>query len=388
MSSMIPTGANTNVLAIPTADGVKGVDASDEMDDAAGTFADLLRGVGQAVAETQSQMNENGVEMALSLVDATVPLIVAEQTIMDENGNLTESKVHLANVPMITYVDPVFQEWTDVRVMGEFRATEFKSRGSVSTTSGGSTVGVGASVKGGTKRRPSLKLGGSYEVSREKSDLSQRSHTETNRGRMRVAARIQPHAFKGVPAPTFSMRGPRLAISEGADSRKTTRLEGQEQEIHYLNKETIIQFLRRDGTSIQNKRVSLSVDEVSFGWAPTGYGLYIPDDVEDVEQVEGDGDEQLNAIKDGLDVEGAQAIDDFYRPYIDWRQDLLSNPDTAGPRPPADGWQGPGFTDHNGEIRILLNRQVLVNTGQEPKKEDFVVSARIGLVNNDTTVSF
>jgi hypothetical protein len=302
MSDIIPVGAGTATLDIPNAD------VSDELVNAGVAFGDLISGVGGAVANTQRKLNDTAVATTTALAETSVDILAVQETVYDDDGNIDESVSHEQRLPLITFIDPVLYQWSQVRLQGSFVAREL-SAGSSSTTT--TTTTSDGSSQGGLF----VILGGGRTYSdydRSTTDRTDNVTSDVSRGRIRMYSELTPRHDIGVPKPRQAVQGPRLAVSTGEiiDIPAAGTVPAQR------TMQVTIEYFRRDSTPIAGKVISIETSGVPFEFVG------------------------------GVDQ-----------------------------------------TDADGKVAILLRRTFLDETADTSPVES-IVSARIGIVSNDTTVVF
>lgn len=302
-TSLLPIGAGSNPLALAGT-----ADVSDELSRAGMSFGKLVEFTGQAVADTQFKLNQTGAQMASVLATTQVDVIAVQESVYDDEGNLDSSKTYTRKLPLINFIDPVFYEWTAVRLQGQFWASEFVSSTETTkttTTSTKKTGNVGLSIVFGVGS-----TSGSFSSTTTTSDID--TSRDRSFGHVRASALLQPKRDVGVPAPRQVVRGPSLNVVAGeiADVTSGTELVGR-------TMSALIELRKQDGTPIAGKLISIETDGAPWTFS----------------------------------TPGAETTDASGRVAITLRRDFIGEaPDTA------------------------------------PK--DVVLSARLGLVSNSTTLTF
>lgn len=302
-TSLVPIGAGTTALALP---GV--ADVSDELRRAGMSFGKLVEFTGQAVADTQMKLNQTGAAMASVLATTQVDVIAVQESVYDDEGNLEESKTYTRKLPLINFIDPVFYEWTAVRLQGQFWAGEL-------VTSRESTTASSASSDRSGNAGLFIWLGAgstSHSFSSRKTSSDVDTSADRSYGHVRASALLQPKRDIGVPAPRQVVRGPSLNVIAGeiVDITASGTLVAR-------TMSALLELRKQDGTPISGKAIS-------------------------------------------IETEGAP-----------WS---FSTP-------------GAETTDAAGQVAITLRREFV---GEEPDTSpvDVVLSARLGLVSNSTTLTF
>jgi hypothetical protein len=235
-------------------------DVNDAVKKAGMSFAKLLETTGLAVADSSRQLNEVGAASTSALATTLVDVIAVQVNAYDDNGNLTaDSRTITSKLPLINFIDPVFYEWTRVRLQGRFQATEFVSstEGSVSVetqTSSRANVGLFMGLLGGGARANTQRGSAiGFDVDQVR---------ESSFGNIRASAMLKPKTDIGVPKPRQLIDAPSLGILVGANL--PDEVDGETTTVRKAV--TIIAF-KRDGTANADKTLPLSIDVQGAMWA-------------------------------------------------------------------------------------------------------------------------
>jgi hypothetical protein len=275
-------------------------------------FGTMIEGVGNAVAATQLKLATTSANTASVLANTKVDVIAVQQTVYDDSGNIQSSQSFVRNLPLIDFVDPVFYQWSQVRLQGKFFLTELASKSQSS-----SDVSVNRSSSG--QEGLLLFFGGGYNVD-EFTETTTNVTTTFDQasavGIARMYAQLNPRSDVGVPKPTQVIQGPSLNIVEGEIKDVAGPPQGRTMSL-------LLQLRRADGTPIQGKAISVDTDGVAWNFT------------------------------------------------------------------------GAVTTDANGNVQIQLERTFLPvppdappGTTADTSAKQFVVTARLGMVANNTTVTF
>jgi hypothetical protein len=297
---LVPVGSFTATLA------VKDAKVTDEVDRAGVSFGNIIKATGLAVAETQKKLNETGAETATALANTLVEVIAVQERVYDDLGNVSDGQTHVQNLPLVNFIDPVFYQWSQLRVQGLFYAGEFASATSATSMGGGVSTSASINFWG---------MKGSFAGNFGFTQVNTDADSDISYGNVRMNALLEPRADIGVPKPTQVIQGPRLSVihgeikdvHEGGDPTKR---------VISRTMEVLFEYRRRDGAPIVDKALSIDTPGVTWSYA-----------------------------------------------------------DPAKTKTDASG------------LRILLQRD-FIDEKADTTAKDFVVTARIGIVQNATTVSF
>jgi hypothetical protein len=246
------TGLDTSALAFPNTN--LGADLS-----AAGSdFGSLILGVGNAVAATQMQLTTTSAATASALANAKVNVIAVQETIFDDSGNITDAKSFSEILPLIDFIDPVFYQWTQVRLQGQFFVSELAGSSSSATHT------FSDQNSSGQHGLFVILGGGQTTTGFQTTDTSQNTNSDRAFavGRARMYAQLNPRSDVGVPKPTHVVRGPSLALVQG----EVKDVPGGGAPLTGRTMSMMIQLRRTDGSPISGKAISISTDGVPFSF--------------------------------------------------------------------------------------------------------------------------
>jgi hypothetical protein len=233
-------------------------DVTGEVRGAGLAFGDLVRATGDAVANTQRQLNDTSATSATALATTKVDVIAVQEKIFDDLGNLDSVQTFTRKLPLVNFIDPVFYEWTSVRLQGEFFAREFTSESNSKSSSFNSSSNSAGPTGGGLMSfvlgPPRFTTSGS---SSQSSSSNATSSSDTAIGTMRMTALLRPRRDVGVPKPNQAIQGPRLAIIEG----EILDIAGPPAA---RTASVLLEYRRRDGSPIVGK--ALSIDTHGIPW--------------------------------------------------------------------------------------------------------------------------
>ncbi|MEW5928220.1 MAG: hypothetical protein AB1941_12100 [Gemmatimonadota bacterium] len=236
--STLPTGLGSSALGTPT-----DADVGNELGEFGMGLGDLIKHVGKAVAETQDQLNKTMVETARRLAETKVKIVAVRERHYDEAGKVimdgTSPRVtnHHMELPAINFVNPPSYKISNLRMQGEFQASEWKAHTETDTdytsTGGrvslfvGSPVGEAGSKLMGIAGQMGVStlganltgLGGggsaSFYHNNTQTNVQTDSSSDVSYGSMRMNALISPTEGIGVPKPTQVFRGPSIGLLPG-----------------------------------------------------------------------------------------------------------------------------------------------------------------------------
>lgn len=236
-------------------------DVTGEIRGAGLAFGDLVRASGDAVANTQRQLNDTSATSASALATTKVDVIAVQEKVFDDLGNLDSVQTFTRKLPLVNFIDPVFYEWTSVRLQGEFFAREFTSEATSSSnsiSSSSSSAGpTGGGLLGFVLGPPRLTTGRNTSSSSSSGVVNS---SDTAVGAMRMNALLRPRRDVGVPKPNQAIQGPRLALIEG----EILDIAGPPAA---RTASVLLEYRRRDGSPIVGKALSIDTQGVPWRFA-------------------------------------------------------------------------------------------------------------------------
>jgi hypothetical protein len=254
----LPAGIDTGALAVTPGT----TDVSGQLSTAGLAFGDLVKLVGQAVADTQQKLNQTAAASTSALAQTLVDMIAVQEVDFDDSGQVTGSKTFTQKLPLINFVDPVLYQWTSVNLQGRFAASQFARADSLSATSGSITDESGQAGFGII-----FGLGyNNFQYDNSQVDVSTASSVESSVGLMRMTAVLEPRHDIGVPLPRTAIQGPTLDIAAGpivehpaSGGTPATR-----------TMDATITMLRPDATPVEDALISVSTDGVPWTFTTAG----------------------------------------------------------------------------------------------------------------------
>jgi hypothetical protein len=272
----------------------------DELDRAGVAFGDLVETTGQAIANTQLRLDLNSAATAQALATTQVDVIAARETTYHDNGTINTQVDHTMKLPLINFIDPVFYEWSHVRLQGQYYAMEVATAAKAHSkryTKQSRTGQAGLLVL----------FGGGRTSSRSSTTVIDRESTsarDTSVGRMRMNALLRPRTDVSVPKPTQVIQGPNISILQSEFTPDNTGgfLSARHMEI-------VIQFSSREGNPIPSKEFSIETNGLTWEYT----GAHVTD---------ADGNVSLSLTRSFVDAEADTTPTDF---IVSARKGMVSN---------------------------------------------------------------
>jgi hypothetical protein len=249
----------TDLMRIASSPLAADANISDEIATAGLGFGALVDRTGSAVAATQLRLDTSSAATATALARTLVNVIAVQERILRDDGTIEEIVPHVRPLPLITFINPVFYQWTSVRLQGMFFARELGASAEQSQSSTQSDQGLFGSGLSMVLGPGAFTAGGSSQSSTFTSETA----SDVSLGRIRSSALLEPRDDVAIPKPNQAIRGPRIALIQGE-----IQDENDDGTLVARTMSLLIQYNRRGGAPIPNKPISIETDGVP--WAFTG----------------------------------------------------------------------------------------------------------------------
>ncbi|MDP9193145.1 MAG: hypothetical protein M3P06_15715 [Acidobacteriota bacterium] len=221
---------------------------------AGSNFAALLEGVGTAVGATQKHLTETSADTVSELAKTMVEVPAVNETIYGDNGEILSSVTHTQLATALTIFDPVFYDYTQVRLQAEFSisqlATASNSSTSVGISGGGLSLGFSSAFRGG----------GGFSSSSSSTNVATSTDRVSAIGRVRMFSEMAPTAVI-IPSPIQVTIGPSIRILEGelTEVRSGSDVTSRKQQV-------TIEFVKKDGSTPIPGKI-LAIDSEGVPWS-------------------------------------------------------------------------------------------------------------------------
>lgn len=214
-------------------------------------FAELLKTTGQAVAKTQDALTDTAVRTTSALASTLVDVIAVQEKQYDNQGRLVNTESHTSKLPLLSLIDPVFYQWSSVRLQGQMYAKEFNTSADSSFSSSSSSDGYGQAGIGfifGVGKN-------THQYRSYSQTTSIEDQTDVSWGRMRMSALLEPRDDVSIPKANHAIRGPHISIIPG-------EIQAPDEVTRSIS--VMMQLNRRDGTAIPDKRLAIETSGIPW----------------------------------------------------------------------------------------------------------------------------
>lgn len=219
--SILPAGLESSTLSVTG----PGTDVASTLDGAGMALGDLVKQVGMAVAETQRRLNDSCADTANTLANTMVDVVAVRHTRYNDDGSYNTSGNIVTQMPLAAYAEIVNYEVSELRLQGQFYASEIKAANTTSTDTTRHATSTSVHL-GGWFQQPGVASGVNAAATAAQTGsgtgYSMQSHvgtmngsasaSEYQAGQVRMNAEITPRNDIGVPRARHVVRGPSLLL--------------------------------------------------------------------------------------------------------------------------------------------------------------------------------
>lgn len=196
---------------------------TNEIADAGPAFGTFLRSIGMAVADTQKALDLSMVQTAEALSKQSVKIAAVFEQVVDDQGQLGPSQVHLQDMPMITLVTPSALTFTQVHVTADMDVEEFTNAKGVQIKKNHTDFNLNAKARYSMFGGFGASGGTNLNLISDGEDQHTSDASDKAAGKLHMEATIEPREIP-IPQPFVVQKGPRLRLVPG--SRKDFKEDG------------------------------------------------------------------------------------------------------------------------------------------------------------------
>ena len=243
-------------------------DASDEIEDLAPTFGEVLRSIGMGIATSQAALDAGLVKTAKKLSDTKIELVTQVVQQLDDDGlpSAEETELVAKEVSLINYINPQAHEWKNVSLSMDFSVGEMNNERGLTFSRSQSSYAVNAGV-----RKSIFGFVGWFNASGQSSSSGYESDTDREvewaSGQVRMDAMLQPRRTGKFPVPAEVTIGPQISFAQGSVGESEDGGVVTERQLQLT-----INVRKADGSANPNKSIEVNTDRFSVEYLDNDNG--------------------------------------------------------------------------------------------------------------------
>lgn len=205
-SGILPLGSNGLLGAAAQSD------ITDELEKGGPAFGSFVGAVGTSIADAQAKLDKTFIETAQALSKETVKVVSVFEQVIDDDGKLTEGKIHESELPLINFITPTAYKWSRVFLTADMQVSEFSAESGMNIQSRSTSFNIGARANYGMFS--GFNAGGStnFSTSSFGQELTASAQTDSAAGQLHMEATLEPRDDIRPPQPYILQKGPTLKL--------------------------------------------------------------------------------------------------------------------------------------------------------------------------------
>lgn len=215
MESQVATSTRSGVLPLGS-NGLLGAaaesDITDELEKGGPAFGSFVGAVGTSIADAQAKLDKTFIETAQALSKETVKVVSVFEQVIDDDGKLSEGKIHESELPLINFITPTAYKWSRVFLTADMQVSEFSAESGMNIQSRSTSFNIGA--RAGYGLFSGFNAGGStsFSTSSFGQELTASAQTDSAAGQLHMEATLEPRDDIRPPQPYILQKGPTLKL--------------------------------------------------------------------------------------------------------------------------------------------------------------------------------
>jgi hypothetical protein len=187
-------------------------DITNELEKGGPAFGSFVGAVGTSIADAQAKLDKTFIETAQALSNETVKVVSVFEQVIDDDGNLTEGKIHESELPLVNFITPTAYKWSRVYLTADMQVSEFSAESGMNIQSRSTSFNVGA--RAGYGLFSGFNAGGStnFATSSFGQELTASAQTDSAAGQLHMEATLEPRDDIRPPQPYILQKGPTLKL--------------------------------------------------------------------------------------------------------------------------------------------------------------------------------
>ncbi len=213
--SEVVTTARSGVLPLGSA-GLLGAapdkDVSDELVKGGPAFGSFVGAVGTSIADAQAKLDKTFIETAQALSKETVKVVSVFEQVIDDDGKLTEGKIHESELPLINFITPTAYKWSRVFLTADMQVSEFSAESGINIQARSTQFNIGARAGYGLFSGFGASGSTNFSTSSFGQEVTASTQTDSAAGQLHMEATLEPRDDIRPPQPYILQKGPTLKL--------------------------------------------------------------------------------------------------------------------------------------------------------------------------------
>lgn len=204
--AVMPLGANGLLGAAASAE------ITDELEKGGPAFGSFVGAVGTSVADAQAKLDKTFIETAQALSQQKVKVVSVFEQVVDDEGKLTDGRVHETELPLINYITPTAYKWSRVFLQADMQVAEFGGESGMRIKGHSTGFSIGARASYGLFSGFNAMGSTAFSTSSYGQEVTANQQTDNAAGQLHMEATLEPRDDIRPPQPFILQKGPTLRL--------------------------------------------------------------------------------------------------------------------------------------------------------------------------------
>ena len=205
-SDGLPMGANGLLGAGEVAE------ITDELEKGGPAFGSFVGAVGTSVADAQAKLDKTFIETAQALSKEKVKVVSVFEQVIDDDGKLTEGKIHESELPLVNFITPTAYKWSRVFLQADMQVAEFSAQSGMRIQGRSTGFSIGARASYGLFSGFNASGSTAFSTSSFDREVTATAATDSAAGQLHMEATLEPRDDIRPPQPFVLQKGPTLKL--------------------------------------------------------------------------------------------------------------------------------------------------------------------------------
>lgn len=187
-------------------------DITNELEKGGPAFGSFVGAVGTSIADAQAKLDKTFIETAQALSKETVKVVSVFEQVIDDDGKLTEGKIHESELPLINFITPTAYKWSRVFLTADMQVSEFSAESGMNIQSRSTSFNIGARASYGLFSGFNAGGNTNFSTSSFGQELTASAQTDSAAGQLHMEATLEPRDDIRPPQPYVLQKGPTLKL--------------------------------------------------------------------------------------------------------------------------------------------------------------------------------
>lgn len=175
-------------------------------------FGSFVAAVGSSIADAQAKLDKTFVETAQALSKETVKVVSVFEQVIDDDGKLTDGKIHESELPLINFITPTAYKWSRVFLTADMQVSEFSAETGMNIQSHSTSFNIGARAGYGLFSGFGASGSTNFSTSSFGQEVNASVQTDSAAGQLHMEATLEPRDDIRPPQPYILQKGPTLKL--------------------------------------------------------------------------------------------------------------------------------------------------------------------------------